>query len=194
MRRAARIERADQPGLDGSRVAVFGNAVADPGRHQPLTTRPRDRGHPSHRVDMRPLVLAEPPGQPVRDKAGRVLLTPFDLDHAEYIGHGFDQLRIFAAAHPEVRMLRGAPARGRPREDHHSPGPAAGAGYHALRQRQQVRISARQAPVPTPARNHPERKKRHRSTSITAAPSSSPSQRRGSRLWRRSPTSYAVKR
>jgi len=65
---------------------------------------------------MRPLVLAELPGQSVRDKAGRVLLTPFDLDHAEYIGHAFDQLRIFAAAHPQVlmaivrtlRMLRGA--------------------------------------------------------------------------------------
>ncbi len=65
---------------------------------------------------MRPLVLAELPGQSVRDSAGRVLLTPFDLDHAEYIGHAFDQLRVYAAAHPQVlmaiartqRMLRGA--------------------------------------------------------------------------------------
>ncbi len=65
---------------------------------------------------MRPLVLAELPAQSVRDEAGRVLLTPFDLDHFEYIGHAFDQLRIYAAAHPQVlmtmartqRMLRGA--------------------------------------------------------------------------------------
>jgi uncharacterized membrane protein len=65
---------------------------------------------------MRPLVLAELPGQSVRDQAGRILLTPFDLDHAEYLGHAFDQLRMYAAAHPQVltaiartqRMLRGA--------------------------------------------------------------------------------------
>lgn len=65
---------------------------------------------------MRPLTLAELPAQSVRDQAGRVLLTPFDLDHVEYIGHAFDQLRIYAAAHPQVlmtmartqRMLRGA--------------------------------------------------------------------------------------
>jgi hypothetical protein len=31
---------------------------------------------------MRPLILAELPAQSVRDRAGRVLLTPFDLDHA----------------------------------------------------------------------------------------------------------------
>jgi uncharacterized membrane protein len=65
---------------------------------------------------MRPLVLAELPAQSVRDTSGRVLLTPFDLDHAEYIAHAFDQLRLYAAAHPQVltaiartqRMLRGA--------------------------------------------------------------------------------------
>jgi uncharacterized membrane protein len=65
---------------------------------------------------MRPLVLAELPAQSVRDPAGRVLLTPFDLDHGEYIGHAFDQLRLYAAPHPQVlmalartqRMLRGA--------------------------------------------------------------------------------------
>jgi uncharacterized membrane protein len=65
---------------------------------------------------MRPLTLTELPAQSVRDQAGRVLLTPFDLDHVEYIGHAFDQLRIYAAAHPQVlmtmartqRMLRGA--------------------------------------------------------------------------------------
>jgi uncharacterized membrane protein len=65
---------------------------------------------------MRPLVLAELPAQSVRDPAGRVLLTPHDLDHAEYVTHGFGQLRLFAADHPQVltaiartlRMLRGA--------------------------------------------------------------------------------------
>jgi uncharacterized membrane protein len=65
---------------------------------------------------MRPLVLAELPAQSVRDEAGRTLLTPFDLDHAEYLQHAFDQLRLYAGAHPQVlvalartlRMLRGA--------------------------------------------------------------------------------------
>jgi uncharacterized membrane protein len=73
---------------------------------------------------MRPLVLAELPAQSVRDTAGRILLTPFDLDHAEYIGHAFDQLRLYAAAHPQVliaiartqRMLRGACVLGGGRE------------------------------------------------------------------------------
>jgi uncharacterized membrane protein len=74
---------------------------------------------------MRPLILAELPAQSVRDKAGRVLLTPFDLDHGEYIGHAFDQLRLYAAAHPQVlmaiartqRMLRGACLLGGGREE-----------------------------------------------------------------------------
>jgi len=65
---------------------------------------------------MRPLVLAELPDQAVRDQAGRVLLTPYDLDHAEYVTHAFGQLRLYAADHPQVlvaivrtlRMLRGA--------------------------------------------------------------------------------------
>ena len=65
---------------------------------------------------MRPLVLAQLPDQSVRDSAGRTLLTPFDLDHVEYLGHAFDQLRLYAAAHPQVliaigrtqRMLRAA--------------------------------------------------------------------------------------
>ena len=65
---------------------------------------------------MRPLVQADLPGQSVRDTRGRILLTPFDLDHGEYIGHAFDQLRLYAAPHPQVlvaiartlRMLRGA--------------------------------------------------------------------------------------
>jgi uncharacterized membrane protein len=65
---------------------------------------------------MRPLVLAELPAQSVRDPDGRVLLTPYELDHGEYLTHAFDQLRLYAAAHPQVlmaiartqRMLRGA--------------------------------------------------------------------------------------
>ncbi len=65
---------------------------------------------------MRPLLSAELPPQAVRDEAGRVLLTPWDLDHAEYVRHAFDQLRRYASTHPEVllallrtiRMLRAA--------------------------------------------------------------------------------------
>lgn len=65
---------------------------------------------------MRPLVLADLPAQSVIDKVGRILLTPFDLDHKEYIAHAFDQLRLYAAPHPQVlmaiartlRMLRAA--------------------------------------------------------------------------------------
>lgn len=65
---------------------------------------------------MRPLMLAELPAQAHRDQAGRILLTPYDLNHGEYIGHAFDQVRLYAADHPQVlaaiartlRMLRGA--------------------------------------------------------------------------------------
>jgi uncharacterized membrane protein len=79
---------------------------------------------------MRPLILAELPAQSVRDEAGRVLLTPFDLDHIEYIGHAFDQLRLYAAAHPQVpdghradaaHAARRLPARRRPGGGHRSP-------------------------------------------------------------------------
>jgi len=65
---------------------------------------------------LRPLLLAELPAQSVRDPAGRILLTPYDLDHPEYIAHAFDQLRHYSAAHQQVvlalirtvRMLRDA--------------------------------------------------------------------------------------
>lgn len=65
---------------------------------------------------MRPLVCADLPAQSIRDRAGRVLLTPWDLDRGEYVGHAFNQLRRYAAPHPEVvqallrtlRMLRAA--------------------------------------------------------------------------------------
>ena len=74
---------------------------------------------------MRPLVLADLPEQSVRDSDGRVLLTPYDLDHGEYLVHAFDQLRLYAAAHPQVlmaiartqRMLRGACVLAGHRED-----------------------------------------------------------------------------
>lgn len=65
---------------------------------------------------LRPLMQTDLPAQAHRDAAKRVLLTPYDLDHAEYVGHAFDQVRIFAANHPQVlvaiartlRMLRAA--------------------------------------------------------------------------------------
>ncbi len=65
---------------------------------------------------MRRLVRADLPPQSVRDEVGRVLLTPWDLDHGEYIRHAYGQLRRYAGPHPEVllalmrnlRMLRAA--------------------------------------------------------------------------------------
>jgi len=76
-----------------------------------------------HRIGsvMRPLLLVDLPAQSVCDEVGRVLLTPEDLDHGEYVRDAFDQLRIYAAPHPQVqqalvhtlRMLKSACA-GRP--------------------------------------------------------------------------------
>jgi uncharacterized membrane protein len=51
---------------------------------------------------MRRLLLTDLPPQSVRDEAGRVLLTPWDLDHHEYVRHAFDQLRHVAA--PQVAV------------------------------------------------------------------------------------------
>jgi uncharacterized membrane protein len=72
---------------------------------------------------MRPLLRATLPDQAVRDAQDRVLLTPWDLDHAEYVQHAFGQLRTYGG-HPAVvlalartlRMLadqcpEGSPAR-----------------------------------------------------------------------------------
>ncbi|MEV6844607.1 DUF2254 domain-containing protein [Actinoplanes sp. NPDC051411] len=53
---------------------------------------------------LRPLLRADLPGQAQRDDAGRVLLTPWDLDHAEYIRHGYGQIRLYAGAHPQVAL------------------------------------------------------------------------------------------
>ena len=62
------------------------------------------------------LVHADLPHQSVRAGERRILLTPWDLDHAEYVTHAFAQLRVYAAPHPQValalvralRMLRSA--------------------------------------------------------------------------------------
>ncbi len=53
---------------------------------------------------MNPLLRADLPAQSVRDSAGRILLTPWDLDHREYVRHAFNQLRRYAIPHPEVAM------------------------------------------------------------------------------------------
>jgi uncharacterized membrane protein len=65
---------------------------------------------------LRPLVQADLPDQSVSAGERRILLTPWDLDHAEYVTHAFAQLRVYAAPHPQValaliramRMLRSA--------------------------------------------------------------------------------------
>ena len=65
---------------------------------------------------MRQLVQADLPAQSVAASDGRILLSPWELDHAEYVTHAFGQLRVYAAPHPQVatalvralRMLREA--------------------------------------------------------------------------------------
>jgi uncharacterized membrane protein len=53
---------------------------------------------------MRPLLLTELPAQAHRDEDGRVLLTPWDLDHAEYVRHAYGQIRLYAGPHPQVAL------------------------------------------------------------------------------------------
>jgi uncharacterized membrane protein len=53
---------------------------------------------------MRPLLLADLPEQAQRDDEGRVLLTPWDLDHAEYVRHAYGQIRLYAGSHPQVAL------------------------------------------------------------------------------------------
>jgi uncharacterized membrane protein len=53
---------------------------------------------------LRPLLQADLPEQAQRDDAGRVLLAPWDLDHAEYVRHGYGQIRLYAGAHPQVAL------------------------------------------------------------------------------------------
>ncbi len=65
---------------------------------------------------MRPLLRTDLPDQAQRDDEGRTLLSPWDLDHAEYVRHAFGQVRLYVVKHPEVtlalirslRMLRAA--------------------------------------------------------------------------------------
>lgn len=52
---------------------------------------------------MRPLLLAELPAQHT-ERAGKTLLTPWDIDHNEYIRHAFDQVRQAAAHQSSVAM------------------------------------------------------------------------------------------
>jgi uncharacterized membrane protein len=75
---------------------------------------------------VRPLLQADLPAQAQRDDDGRTLLTPWDLDHAEYVRHAYAQIRLYAGAHPQValtlvrslRMLRDVAAeRGADRAD-----------------------------------------------------------------------------
>jgi uncharacterized membrane protein len=53
---------------------------------------------------LRPLLIADLPPQSVRDEQGRVLLTPWDLDHGEYVRHAFDQTRVYGGNHPQVML------------------------------------------------------------------------------------------
>jgi uncharacterized membrane protein len=64
---------------------------------------------------LRPLLIADLPQQAEQDQDDRILLTPWDLDHAEYVRHGYDQIRLYTGPHPQVslaliravQMLRG---------------------------------------------------------------------------------------
>jgi uncharacterized membrane protein len=53
---------------------------------------------------MRPLIGADLPAQAQRDANGRVLLTPWDLDHGEYVTHAYGQIGRYAAPHPQVAL------------------------------------------------------------------------------------------
>lgn len=52
---------------------------------------------------LRPLLLTRLPPQAV-GAHDSVLLRPWDLDHAEYVRHAFEQLRLYAAPHPQVAI------------------------------------------------------------------------------------------
>jgi uncharacterized membrane protein len=54
---------------------------------------------------MRPLLSTELPAQAHRDDAGRILLTPLDLDHAEFVRHAYGQIRLYAGGHPQVALV-----------------------------------------------------------------------------------------
>lgn len=53
---------------------------------------------------LRPLLHSELPAQGHRDEQDRTLLTPWDLDHAEYVRHAYGQIRLYAGSHPQVAL------------------------------------------------------------------------------------------
>lgn len=53
---------------------------------------------------LRPLLLTELPPQVLVVENGTTLLRPWDLDHSEYVRHAFEQLRLYAAPHPQVAI------------------------------------------------------------------------------------------
>ncbi|MFI6071074.1 DUF2254 domain-containing protein [Actinoplanes sp. NPDC051343] len=53
---------------------------------------------------LRPLLQAELPAQAHRDDRNRTLLTPWDLDHAEYVRHAYGQIRLYSGSHPQVAL------------------------------------------------------------------------------------------
>ncbi len=53
---------------------------------------------------MRRLVQTTLPEGSVRAAGDRILLTPWELDHGEYVTHAFGQLRHYGAGHPQVVM------------------------------------------------------------------------------------------
>jgi uncharacterized membrane protein len=53
---------------------------------------------------MRRLVQTDLPAQAVRADGGRILLSPWELDHGEYVNHAFGQLRHYGAGHTQVAL------------------------------------------------------------------------------------------
>jgi uncharacterized membrane protein len=53
---------------------------------------------------LRPLLQTELPAQAHRDERDRTLLTPWNLDHAEYVRHAYGQIRLYAGSHPQVAL------------------------------------------------------------------------------------------
>jgi uncharacterized membrane protein len=53
---------------------------------------------------LRPLLQSELPAQGHRDERDRTLLTPWDLDHPEYVRHAYGQIRLYAGSHPQVAL------------------------------------------------------------------------------------------
>lgn len=53
---------------------------------------------------LRPLLLTRLPPQIRVVENGSTLLRPWDLDPAEYVRHTFEQLRLYAAPHPQVAI------------------------------------------------------------------------------------------